>query len=527
MIVDDARALVAAARAALQGEPEPPLPASMGGGSVHQRRLLYAYVRTARELDDRLGPLLGQAHAALAPDPAFIALADRLARRARHRGLADPLAVFEAPPAWLVDELTRAVRRRAALEKPPHTVTLPGLSSTLYEHPDDRVALDALRAIPGFDRLVAIFIDHYARYLELRLLASHVEVTAETMPELHALFAHVCKTLDVPQPALYIEPGPLNAYTTGTDRPIVVISQSMLSLMTPAELTFVLGHEVGHIKSGHVLYYTMARQAAVLAALIGQFSLGVGEVVFRCTILPALYYWQRRSEFTADRAGLLACQDPSAAVSVLAKLAGLPLSGYRDFDPADFVAQAQRLDDRLATAGLDRIMLMLDIVNDTHPRSVWRAATLQRWVEAGEFDDIYTSTADQRAYLTTMLGDDPMILPFIDDVVDTVVDWTEPPTTQSRARRRRLARRMLRLGETPTEAPLSDIFVVEVELGWASGGQMKMLVRCLALQGGKPVRVELTASRLQAWSSLPAEARESLMKSGEKQIRYCLYKRGS
>lgn len=518
---------VADVRAALEGRPMSGVPLLPDAASEHQRRLLYAYVRVAQELDDRLAPVLVRTRSLLRPDDIFSHLADRLAHRVARRGGVTPLAVFEAPPAWLVDELTRVVRRRARIDDPVPMTPLTGLRSTLYEHPDDRVALDALRAIPGFDRIVSMFIDHYASYLELRLLASNIEATAESMPELYRLFSHVCRTIDVPQPPLYIEPGPLNAYTTGTDRPIVVISQSMLSLFTPAELCFVLGHELGHIKSGHVLYYTMARQAAVLAQLIGQFSLGIGDTVFRLTVMPALYYWQRRSEFTADRAGLLACQDPGAAISVMAKFAGLPLSGYRDFDPADFVDQARRLDARLDTAGLDRILLMLDTVDDTHPRTVWRAATLQRWLDSGEYDDIYQSTAEQRHYLDAMLGDDPLILPFVDDVVDTIVSWTAPATRQLRDQRRRLCRRMLRLGEAPRTAPLDDVFVVEVELGWASGGTMRMTVRLLALVGGRPTRVELQASRLQSWSSLPQAARDALMKTGERSVTYCLYKRSA
>lgn len=38
----------------------------------------------------------------------------------------------------------------------------------------------------------------------------------------------------------------------------------------------------------------------------------------------AIYDWMRKSEFTADHAGLLVCQDLKSAISALAKLDGYP-----------------------------------------------------------------------------------------------------------------------------------------------------------------------------------------------------------
>lgn len=47
------------------------------------------------------------------------------------------------------------------------------------------------------------------------------------------------------------------------------------------------------------------------------------------------------SEFTADRAGLLTCQDIEAASSAMVKLAGVPRKYFDSFDVEDFIKQAK------------------------------------------------------------------------------------------------------------------------------------------------------------------------------------------
>lgn len=39
--------------------------------------------------------------------------------------------------------------------------------------------------------------------------------------------------------------------------PFIVLDSALVELLTPTQLQFVLGHEVGHIASGHVLYRTL------------------------------------------------------------------------------------------------------------------------------------------------------------------------------------------------------------------------------------------------------------------------------
>jgi branched-chain amino acid transport system permease protein len=76
---------------------------------------------------------------------------------------------------------------------------------------------------------------------------------------------------------------------------------------------YTFAHELGHIKSGHVLYYQIAMLLPVIAELIGMATMGFGGLI-SLPLEIALVRWQRMSEFTADRAGILACQDVNAAM---------------------------------------------------------------------------------------------------------------------------------------------------------------------------------------------------------------------
>lgn len=157
--------------------------------------------------------------------------------------------------------------------------------------------------------------------------------------------------------------------------------------MTREERLFIIGHEVGHIKSGHVLYQQVAQVLSqVGAALMGQAVPGIGQLV-TVPLRLAFMNWARLAEFTADRAGLLACQNTEAAVTTFMKIAGLPVS-YAGAARADaFIAQARQFED-LDYDRLDMVSKQLLICDQTHPWTVLRGAELLRWVDGGGYQTV-------------------------------------------------------------------------------------------------------------------------------------------
>jgi len=260
----------------------------------------------------------------------------------------------------------------------------PGISSRAYEHPADRTALVALRSLTGFDavlrRLAGMFRE---RSLRLMFLATSVRVGEQQFRDLHDMARDAAYTLDLPEaPEVYVVQDPrVTAMTLGIDKPFIVLSTGLLDLMDAEELRHVVGHEVGHILSGHTVYRTMLYHLMRLTSRL--MWLPVGYWGLRA-IIAALEEWQRKSELSCDRAGLLVGQDPDAALRALMKSAGG--SHVREMNVEAFLAQAADYD---AAGDLrDGALKLLNLEGQTSPFAALRAAELRRWATGGEYQRI-------------------------------------------------------------------------------------------------------------------------------------------
>jgi Zn-dependent protease with chaperone function len=262
-------------------------------------------------------------------------------------------------------------------------VRLTGISSRAYEHPADRSALVALRKLSGFDTLLRkLFGLFNERAFRLTYLAGAVRVSERQFPHIYELVRDGSYILDLDEvPEVYVTQNPLvNAMALGRDKPFIVITTGMVNLYDPEELRWVVGHELGHILSGHVVYRTMLLILLRLAARVAflPITLGLGAIIW------GLEEWFRKSELSCDRAGLLAGQDVDAARRALMKLAGG--AQLSELNPDAFREQAHEYD---AVPDLrDSILKILQLQGNTHPFAVVRFAELDYWATHGEYERI-------------------------------------------------------------------------------------------------------------------------------------------
>lgn len=255
----------------------------------------------------------------------------------------------------------------------------PGLKSSSYEHPEDRRLLASVKSIKGFDQLLKAFFAVGIEPMEYAMnLTDNVRVTPKQYPRLYALFKRAVKALDVPEPELFVDQHRhVNALTTGTKHPYVVVNAGLLETFTEDEILFVLAHELGHIKSGHVLYMTLSRYLAiVLATSVGGIPF-LGPAIIQGLQLGFLR-WSRQAEFTADRAAHLVVNDPNVAISVMLKLAG----GFalREVpNVAEFLKQADDYHHVERSAFGKAALVVGGSLFQDHPYPVIRARELQRW----------------------------------------------------------------------------------------------------------------------------------------------------
>lgn len=261
-----------------------------------------------------------------------------------------------------------------------------------WEHPADRAALNTLRAIPGFDEVVrkvaGFFGERGIRHL---FLANAVRVGPSQRPKLDALFTEVLETMDWPErPQLYVTQTPIaNAFAIGFERPFIVVNTGMLNLLDREERRVLLGHELGHIMSGHATYTTIA----LILLTVGLRNLPFLAGLALLPIELALFEWYRKAELSSDRAGLLASQDPMASMRLFFKMAG----GTVEDDESsleEFLTQASEYE----TGGnaIDAVFKVVNVAFRTHPFNTVRAAELQRWIQSGAYTRIIDGTYPRR-----------------------------------------------------------------------------------------------------------------------------------
>jgi len=252
-----------------------------------------------------------------------------------------------------------------------------------WEHPADKAALAALRKLPVFDEVLRRLFGFFGeKPIRLAFQANAVKVGPDQFPEIYALYKDVLRTLDIEtEYDLFVSQTPIvNAGAYGMDRPFIILNSGMLIILNEDELKYILGHELGHIVSDHVLYRTMT----VLLIQLASMGFPIVGIAARA-ILVGLLEWQRKAEFSCDRAGLLAVQDPNVVMTGLMKLAGGGELKY-DMNLDAFIRQAE--DYRASGDVADQVFKVLNLLGATHPFPVLRVSELRTWIEAGAYDRI-------------------------------------------------------------------------------------------------------------------------------------------
>lgn len=279
--------------------------------------------------------------------------------------------------------------------------TLQGIAPTAWEHPADRAALNTLRSLPGFDEMVRRVMGFLGeRGVRHLFTANAVRIGPRQRPKLDALYAEVLATMDVAErPDLYVSQNPFaNAMAVGFQKPFIVVYTGAIDLLEREEQRVILGHELGHIMSGHATYTTLA--LIILNVGLGNVP-GLGLIAL--PIQLALLEWYRKAELSSDRAGLLASQDPQASMRLFLKFAG-GTSADDEMSLDEFLVQAQEYEE--GGTAIDSIFKVLNVAFRTHPFNTVRAAELQRWVAGGGYDRIIAGDYPRRGAGERPLGDD-------------------------------------------------------------------------------------------------------------------------
>lgn len=200
------------------------------------------------------------------------------------------------------------------------------------------------------------------------LIQAAQKVTQVSMPGLIPVIEECALRLQVEPVQVFVLPSRTrNAYTFGMDSPkAIVLYSSLLQLMDRDELQFIIGHEMGHICLGHTWLNT----------LVGGMAGIPSNITSAILMQMAFLWWNRTCEYSADRAGILACGKPHKAISALIKLeAGGSLSDQESLSRALQHIEAED----------DDILNNLGEVLATHPMIVRRIEEIHKYSASADY----------------------------------------------------------------------------------------------------------------------------------------------
>ena len=146
-----------------------------------------------------------------------------------------------------------------------------------------------------------------------------VLLTNDSYPMLHSTYTYCCHTLKIMNPpAVYITQilRGINALSVEiNNEQMILLSRRVAISLSTKEQAFILGHELGHHQQGNLVGHTVN---GLINSLKDKSEI-FGPMIQDAIEVP-LKRWCRRSEYNADRAGLLCCKDIEVVKQLFMKI---------------------------------------------------------------------------------------------------------------------------------------------------------------------------------------------------------------
>ncbi|MBI3891245.1 MAG: M48 family metallopeptidase [Candidatus Wallbacteria bacterium] len=217
------------------------------------------------------------------------------------------------------------------------------LTLAQFQYPPDRDAMRMLSKAGPLKTVSRFLQENWSEPLIAGTLeGSAIQVTKKQFPRIRRIADTCQRILDMKPTDVFIRhDGGLGASAFGSEKSRgVVLTSGLIENLNEAELRFVIGRELGHIKADHLFYLGMIKLVTDSKILQNIPFLGEG---LRAFVMLFLLPWQRKSQVTADRAGLLCCQNRVTAIKSLIKMALGAKSLYDKVDIEEYLNQAQEL----------------------------------------------------------------------------------------------------------------------------------------------------------------------------------------
>lgn len=256
------------------------------------------------------------------------------------------------------------------------------INKNVFIHEDDKAALKALESIPGFSKLVKLFMSVWSeKLIYIDNMAGRIRISEKQLPEYYHMLLPICEKLGIEVPDMFLELNVQpNAYTSGDTHPCIVLTSGLIETLPDELIATVIAHECGHIACHHVLYRTIGTM--VLNGGISALQLGGLAIA---PLRAAFSYWMRCSEFSADRAAILCDGTADKMIEVCIRLAGFGKNIGHDMNMDAFMEQAQEYKKLMEDDSMNKAMEFLLYTFNSHPINVVRAYEAKQWAATEDF----------------------------------------------------------------------------------------------------------------------------------------------
>jgi len=190
-----------------------------------------------------------------------------------------------------------------------------------YAYGADYSMRQKIHAIPGAFMFFKAMTSTVVPKKRQEYLINSLKVGPNQFPDIYEHTVECARILGCGIPTTFIENDPIanaGAYASEDGSPVITITSGFIERFTSAEVKAVIGHEMGHIQNNHTIYKVAINFIQGAAAMTIP---GVGAILSLATtpIKVALMAWNRAGEITADRAGMICCDDPNDIIMQKAK----------------------------------------------------------------------------------------------------------------------------------------------------------------------------------------------------------------
>ena len=255
--------------------------------------------------------------------------------------------------------------------------------------------------VPWLRKHTADIQDHE---LTVRMMRRGVLVTDKQFAWVKSEVDACAKILHISPPSavFIVGKGRMKAEAVNFKTPFIVLPSELIDKSSPKALRFAIGRQMGHIKCDHVFYKTLTSEAGgSLEFVFGKWGQELLNAFFGKVSDLVLVDWILAHEISADRAGLIACQDLVVAQQALLnfKLAisfeGIELNVEDYLEQAKIAQKRQKLTieslPEPVQNGFGRWQRS-ERLQSEHPFILQRIKALQEYAESEAYQKLFEST---------------------------------------------------------------------------------------------------------------------------------------